>query len=176
MAILEQYFKTEGRYWESYLKMQQKLLICMKDKEYICSICHEPWQGESLALTPCQHTFHEHCLMKWHKKSRDCPLCRNDQSRAYYVEHCFEFDVYSDLSYEFFESVGFKQIYRSYHSRKRNIDIQIMSRGLCSRFSKNSNLDSILALSPMRWSTNCDGKWVSTVPAILPDRNWNINL
>lgn len=170
MDLLNSYFKG-AEFWVKYLRAQQILFRCMKDKEYICSICHESWQGESLAVAPCQHIFHEDCLMMWHRKSRDCPLCRDDQSRAYYAEHNFEFDVYDDLSYDLFESVGFEQIYRPYYYTHRVSDMKIMTRGLWEHIDRDElyNLNSILALSPMSWSKREKGRWQRTVLDLVPD-------
>lgn len=173
MALLERYFEKEGKSWEKYLRAQQILLRCMKDKEYICSICHEPWQGESLAVSPCKHIFHEHCLMTWHRKSRECPLCRDVQSRAYYAENNFEFDVYGDLSYDLLNSVGFEQIYRYGSCKCRVRDLYTMTRGLWRYIDCDElyNLDSILALSPVSWSKIENGKCHRTVWDLVPNRN-----
>lgn len=41
-----------------------------------CPICLE---NINLKIeTPCQHTFHPTCLLKWRKVHITCPLCRAD--------------------------------------------------------------------------------------------------
>ncbi|BFF90650.1 E3 ubiquitin-protein ligase RZF1-like [Drosophila madeirensis] len=45
------------------------------DKE--CSVCKESLQAdEILKSMPCKHEFHKHCLIRWLKEARTCPLCR----------------------------------------------------------------------------------------------------
>ncbi len=50
--------------------------VCV-DKEFNeidlqCSICYD--QGDYQLV--CGHVFHKHCITKWKKTSRSCPLCR----------------------------------------------------------------------------------------------------
>ncbi|XP_034660475.1 E3 ubiquitin-protein ligase RZF1-like [Drosophila subobscura] len=51
------------------------------DKE--CSVCKESLQAdEILKSMPCKHEFHKHCLIRWLREARTCPLCRcNVQGR-----------------------------------------------------------------------------------------------
>lgn len=52
-----------------------------KDTDTDCPCCHEPYTSQPnlvIVSTPCNHTFHEHCLLTWlrdHNKNW-CPYCR----------------------------------------------------------------------------------------------------
>lgn len=43
-----------------------------------CSICLEEMcgGGKELVGLPCQHVFHENCILQWLEKTNSCPLCR----------------------------------------------------------------------------------------------------
>ena len=44
-----------------------------------CSICQEDWQDADDAVAiklPCNHAFHEACLLPWLQKQNTCPVCR----------------------------------------------------------------------------------------------------
>ena len=46
-----------------------------------CATCLEPYfldQTNECLITPCYHLFHKECLLPWLKKSKTCPLCRDD--------------------------------------------------------------------------------------------------
>jgi hypothetical protein len=52
------------------------------DKE--CSICFCELQPEDKTnILPCQHVFHDSCVIKWLKNKRTCPLCRSDTIKPY---------------------------------------------------------------------------------------------
>lgn len=43
-----------------------------------CAICQELYKpGEELIELPCEHKFHEGCIVPWLKKVATCPVCRN---------------------------------------------------------------------------------------------------
>ena len=50
------------------------------EEEGCCSICLEEFKETidhlDLAITPCLHMFHYHCIAQWLGRSRTCPLCR----------------------------------------------------------------------------------------------------
>ena len=54
----------------------------LKALQASCSICFEEFTNDTVVReTPCQHLFHNHCLMEWIKTKftqPDCPYCRND--------------------------------------------------------------------------------------------------
>ena len=41
-----------------------------------CSICYERLHTQSTVLLPCDHVFHEDCILKWATRSPTCPNCR----------------------------------------------------------------------------------------------------
>jgi hypothetical protein len=42
-----------------------------------CSICTESFNAEELIVkTPCNHIFHQHCLLQWMEENPVCPFCR----------------------------------------------------------------------------------------------------
>tara|TARA_Y100000389_G_scaffold25504_1_gene22080 strand:+ start:268 stop:768 length:501 start_codon:yes stop_codon:yes gene_type:complete len=49
-----------------------------KALEEDCSICMCKMKAKQRDILPCGHTFHESCLTKWEKASKNttCPLCR----------------------------------------------------------------------------------------------------
>ena len=45
--------------------------------ENSCPVCKEEFNiGEECILMPCQHHFHNECLMPWLKERNSCPICR----------------------------------------------------------------------------------------------------
>lgn len=46
--------------------------------ERICSICFDEEIKTSFTKTKCNHYFHSHCLRKWCKEKKTCPICRFD--------------------------------------------------------------------------------------------------
>eukprot|EP00415_Alexandrium_ostenfeldii_P002169 UN2169 len=53
-------------------------LIDAEDGKVIdCTICLSTFRSDSVIVkAPCQHMFHEECLMGWCKNHSTCPLCR----------------------------------------------------------------------------------------------------
>ncbi|CAN1199869.1 E3 ubiquitin-protein ligase RNF126 [Linum perenne] len=42
-----------------------------------CAICLEDFEAkEEVMLTPCDHMFHEDCIVPWVKANGNCPVCR----------------------------------------------------------------------------------------------------
>lgn len=49
------------------------------NKDKTCSICLESYAGlDTIMSLPCNHAFHETCLVTWLKSARTCPCCRGD--------------------------------------------------------------------------------------------------
>lgn len=47
------------------------------DDDKRCPICWEDFEArEEVLLTPCNHMFHEDCIMPWVKTQAHCPVCR----------------------------------------------------------------------------------------------------
>jgi len=52
-------------------------------KKENCSVCLEGMNTKKLAMKlPCQHVFHEPCIVKWLQCSHFCPLCRFEMPRV----------------------------------------------------------------------------------------------
>lgn len=47
-----------------------------KGESEVCNICFEPVAPGAENKTPCGHTFHCGCLLKWLKTKNTCPCCR----------------------------------------------------------------------------------------------------
>ena len=50
-----------------------------------CSICLERLEKANISSAnwlSCNHTFHEHCLIEWLKRSGSCPICRSIPRQA----------------------------------------------------------------------------------------------
>ena len=51
-----------------------------KEKEQeteTCTVCLEDFKPEEeVMLTPCNHMFHEDCIVPWVKSHGQCPICR----------------------------------------------------------------------------------------------------
>ena len=44
-----------------------------------CAICLGDYtEGEDTITLPCGHSFHAPCVLEWLKRSRQCPLCKDD--------------------------------------------------------------------------------------------------
>lgn len=42
-----------------------------------CAVCLEDFEArEQVMVTPCEHMFHEHCILPWVKSNGQCPVCR----------------------------------------------------------------------------------------------------
>lgn len=42
-----------------------------------CAICLEDFESKQfVTVTPCNHMFHEHCIVPWVKSNGNCPVCR----------------------------------------------------------------------------------------------------
>ncbi|KAK8299838.1 hypothetical protein V6Z12_D05G347900 [Gossypium hirsutum] len=42
-----------------------------------CAVCLEDFVArEQVMVTPCEHMFHEHCILPWVKSHGQCPVCR----------------------------------------------------------------------------------------------------
>jgi hypothetical protein len=48
----------------------------------VCSICLESPVGQVSVALPCQHSFHEACVVQWLRESTQCPNCRAEVAPA----------------------------------------------------------------------------------------------
>ena len=54
-----------------------EILNKFKIKE--CNICLDEYKvGDKISYLPCFHYFHYICIKEWIKKSKQCPLCKNE--------------------------------------------------------------------------------------------------
>lgn len=93
---------------------------------YVCTICEERLESESMAAIKCGHTFHLRCLNRWRAKSCTCPLCR-------FVINNFETEVFSHL---FLETAKFTDVSEV---NEDGCNSEVHER-LESEVNKNSNL------------------------------------
>lgn len=49
---------------------------CDKDDE--CPVCFEDYVAGEGRTTRCGHGFCRRCLVMWRKRSKECPVCRQD--------------------------------------------------------------------------------------------------
>lgn len=55
----------------------EKAKQCDADDEKSCAICLQDFEPrEEVTLTPCQHMFHEECIVPWARSKGQCPVCR----------------------------------------------------------------------------------------------------
>lgn len=46
-----------------------------------CSVCKENYKiGDKVHIMPCEHNFHQDCLLPWLKEHNSCPVCRYELS------------------------------------------------------------------------------------------------
>jgi hypothetical protein len=51
--------------------------LAAKESRSDCPICCEEYDdGCEVIQMPCQHLFHEGCLLPWLEKRNTCPMCR----------------------------------------------------------------------------------------------------
>jgi hypothetical protein len=49
------------------------------EDEKLCSICYDDFKiNENVRKLPCMHLYHSHCIDKWLKNSKKCPLCQKE--------------------------------------------------------------------------------------------------
>ena len=50
--------------------------ISVADRVMDCSICFEHLHSGPVIVLPCDHIFHQVCLIRWASTSQTCPYCR----------------------------------------------------------------------------------------------------
>lgn len=65
------------------LKVDEALLKTLENKESLncvsisCSVCKDEFEIEQILIElPCNHFFHEDCILPWLKERNSCPCCR----------------------------------------------------------------------------------------------------
>lgn len=60
-----------------YLMNESKERDFSDDDEKRCAICLEDFETrQEVMVTPCNHMFHEDCIVPWVKSNGQCPVCR----------------------------------------------------------------------------------------------------
>lgn len=71
-------FRTNVYYRD--IAVSEKELVKDEDTKR-CAICLEDFAiKEEVMVTPCQHMFHEECIVPWVKSKAQCPVCRSHLS------------------------------------------------------------------------------------------------
>lgn len=51
--------------------------ICTLNADNSCSVCKDDYElNQSLTKLPCNHVFHDDCILPWLKERNSCPTCR----------------------------------------------------------------------------------------------------
>lgn len=54
-------------------------LECTFISETSCCICFEDYyDGMTMHMLPCDHIIHQPCLYDWYRRSKTCPMCRQE--------------------------------------------------------------------------------------------------
>ncbi|CAD8057807.1 unnamed protein product [Paramecium sonneborni] len=59
---------------DKYMPSQKVSAEMLNDFCCICLLNYE--QNDNVRETPCDHTFHDKCIMEWFRKNKNCPCCR----------------------------------------------------------------------------------------------------
>ncbi len=57
-------------------EVENLFLFSYKEQELDCPICLE--QKTNIVLLPCNHAFHDRCILKWFTRNLTCPVCREE--------------------------------------------------------------------------------------------------
>ena len=62
-----------------YYRENSSNIINEKEDEDLkrCAICLEDFEREEVVVTPCNHMFHEECIIPWVNGNDQCPVCRS---------------------------------------------------------------------------------------------------
>ncbi|KAI9110312.1 hypothetical protein K1719_018754 [Acacia pycnantha] len=69
----EEHLKTQVRELLKELKLDEKA------KQERCIVCLESFKdGDHVVAMPCNHIYHNKCIVEWFHRSFMCPLCRRN--------------------------------------------------------------------------------------------------
>lgn len=69
---LSLYYRDNAKYLMNESKERDS-----SDDEKRCAICLEDFDTrQEVMVTPCNHMFHEDCIVPWVKSNGQCPVCR----------------------------------------------------------------------------------------------------
>lgn len=55
-----------------------RLITESDDKCAICLVPNENLDGQKFVKLPCNHEFHDTCILPWLRKTNSCPMCRHE--------------------------------------------------------------------------------------------------
>lgn len=77
---MEEFERRNGgrvRASEEAVKSLKRVVVEVGEEEMNCVVCLEEVEvGKMGMVMPCEHVFHEDCILTWLKESHLCPLCR----------------------------------------------------------------------------------------------------
>mmetsp|Transcript_61002 Transcript_61002/g.145362 ORF Transcript_61002/g.145362 Transcript_61002/m.145362 type:complete len:333 (+) Transcript_61002:79-1077(+) len=88
-ASLQRLWNGQGPLAEEVIRQIQAEPVLSETPEGTeCSICLEAGTPRSARWRrlPCQHIFHEQCLLEWLRRAQHCPLCRVNLHQAYLLQ------------------------------------------------------------------------------------------
>lgn len=58
--------------------LKSRLVTCDDEKCAICLLPNESLNGQKYLQLPCNHEFHDTCILPWLEKTNSCPMCRRE--------------------------------------------------------------------------------------------------
>lgn len=58
--------------------LQSRLVTVEDEKCAICLLPNENLSGQKFMKLPCNHEFHDTCILPWLEKTNSCPMCRQE--------------------------------------------------------------------------------------------------
>lgn len=58
--------------------LKSRLVTSDDEKCAICLVPNENLDGQKFLKLPCNHEFHDTCIMPWLEKTNSCPMCRQE--------------------------------------------------------------------------------------------------
>lgn len=68
-------------YLENLIEMKNGTCIWdpqQAPKGWSCSICYSRGESHLCKKTSCGHYFHFHCMKKWERREKNCPICKTE--------------------------------------------------------------------------------------------------
>lgn len=58
--------------------LPSRLVTTDDEKCAICLVPNENLEGQKFLKLPCNHEFHDSCILPWLEKTNSCPMCRQE--------------------------------------------------------------------------------------------------
>lgn len=58
--------------------LKSRLVTSDDEKCAICLVPNENLDGQKFLKLPCNHEFHDTCILPWLEKTNSCPMCRQE--------------------------------------------------------------------------------------------------